>query len=299
MTGPALALAFAPTAAGTGLAAIRSGKGPDAGALMLGRSVEELRRLLPALFGLCRSVQEWALALALDLPPPPMGELRRDMIRDHLARLCLHLPRRLGQAPLALPAGWQAGGEALQAALGPLPAPDAFEDWLAAGVGLAAVLGAVARAFGPGEAVTALPAARPDRAFDAAPAENSLAVRHAGHPLLHHVLQQHGPGPLSHLVARLIDLDALAAGAMPPPHRLGDGTAVVPCSRGFCALRLRHSGGMVTAFDRRTPTDHLLMPGGLLDAALATLPPARAALAPLLADILDPCLPLAIGAGDA
>ena len=259
---------------GDGLAVQGLGAQVPVAGLMLGRRVEEVARLLPALFGLCRSVQETALALALDQPAPAPAALRRDMIRDHLAKLCLHLPRRLGLPVQPLPAGWAEGGVALHRAIEGLAAP---------------VMAAVAQAFRPGEAVSQLPVT--PNPFAEIPAENSLATRHARHPRLL-AAQAQGHGPLAHLMARVLDLEALALGQMPSPRRLPDGTALVPCSRGICALRLRVAGGIVTGFDRATPTDHLLMPGGLLAASLATLPADRAGLAPLLVDILDPCIAL-------
>ena len=259
---------------GHGLAIQGLGAQAPVAGLMLGRRVEEVARLLPALFGLCRSVQETALALALDQPAPDPAALRRDMIRDHLAKLCLHLPRRLGLPVQPLPTGWAEGRAALHRAIEGLAAP---------------ILAAVAQAFAPGEAVSQLPVITDP--FAETPMENSLATRHAGHPRLL-AAQAQGHGPLAHLVARVLDLEALALGQMPSPRRLPDGTALVPCARGVCALRLRVAGGLVTGFDRATPTDHLLMPGGLLAASLATLPADRAGLAPLLVDILDPCIAL-------
>ena len=259
---------------GYGLAVQGLGAPVPVAGLMLGRRVEEVVRLLPALFGLCRSVQKTALALALDHPAPDPAALRRDMIRDHLAKLCLHLPRRLGLPVQPLPAGWAEGGAALHRAIEGLAAP---------------ILAAVAQAFAPGEAVSQLPVITDP--FAEFPHENSLATRHAGHPRLL-AAQAQGHGPLAHLVARVLDLEALALGQMPSPRRLPDGTALTPCARGVCALRLRLAGGTVTGFDRATPTDHLLMPGGLLAASLATLPADRAGLAPLLVDILDPCIAL-------
>ncbi|MEG4641619.1 hypothetical protein VB636_01960 [Paracoccus sp. APAP_BH8] len=265
---------------------------------MSGRRVDEVRQMLPAVFGLCRSVQEWALALALDLPPPPLDDLRRDMIRDHLAKLCLYLPPQLGLAPLALPQGWQAGGKALRVGLfgqDGLPGPADLAAWSAGPAPLARLVAAVQRHFAPGEAVSDLPAMTAP--FGDSPAENSLATRHAGHPLLTAVQGAYGHGPLVHLLARLVDLDALSRAVFPPPRRIAQGVALVPCSRGLCALELRVAGGIVTRFSRRTPTDHLLMSGGLLAASLATLPSDKADLAPLLAMILDPCTPLHLEAG--
>lgn len=294
-------LRLAPDAGGRGLSARRAPAGPALDEMLQGRSIAEVRRFLPAVFGLCRSVQEWTLALALGAPPPPRDALRRDMIRDHLALLCLHLPPLLGLAPLPLPPGWQAGGQPLRQALfcGDLPPPEAFDRWLESGSGIAPVLLEVSRAFAPGEAATALPSADPDLPFAAGPVENTPAARHAGHPLLAHIEAAQGHGPLAHLTARLIDLDALSRGRMPPPRRLPDGTALVPAARGHCALHLTLAGDVVTRFIRRTPTDDLLAPGGLLDCALAALPPGRVARVPLLIAILDPCTPLKLGGGHA
>ena len=282
---------------GGGLALRRDGRGGLAvDALMTGRPVAEARRLLPAIFGLCRPVQDWALALALDLPErPEIATLRRDMLRDHLAKLCLHLPRRLGLAPLPLPANWAIGGAKLREALfgaETLPSATAFPGWTRSEGGLAPLARAVAQSFAPGEARVGLPPLDIGDPLADGPVENSLSLRHAGHPLLARVQADWGPGPLASLVARLIDLDALSRGEMPAPRRLADGTALVPCSRGLCALRMRQAGGMVTAFTRRTPTDHLLAPGGALEVALRHLPPEKSRLAPLVVELLDPCLPL-------
>ncbi|MGA0540981.1 hydrogenase expression/formation protein HupK [Neotabrizicola sp. VNH66] len=296
---PALRLTLSPHAGG--LRALRAGEaGPGVDAMMLGRPVEDVLRLLPAVFGLCRSVQETALALALDRAPPDPEGLRRDMIRDHLARFCLHLPRALGLLPMPLPQGWMRGGAVLRQALfgaDGLPAPSGFEQWLLQGQGAAPVVAAVMQTFAPFEAATLLPPLDPIAPFARDAVENALIARHGSHPLLAHVVISHGRGPLAHLVARLVDLDALSRGGMPAARRLADGTALVPCSRGLCALRLRVAGGMVTGFDRRTPTDHLLMPGGLMEASLARLPAAKAGAAPLLAAILDPCVPVMIEGG--
>lgn len=287
---------------GTGLALSREG-GPGlavdqlmTGRLMTGRPLAEVERLLPALFGLCRSVQEAALALTLGGATPDRGALIRDMIRDHLARLYLHLPRALDLAPRPLPQNWARGGAGLrQAVFGAegLPQAAAFDPWLRAQASpVAQLLARVDGLFAPGEAAGDLPFLDPEAPFDPRPVENSLIARHAFHPLLSQVIGSRGRGPLAHLTARLIDLDALSRGQLPDLRRLADGTALVPCSRGLCALNIRATDGVVTDFRRRTPTDHLLMPGGLLECALARLPAARAGLAPLLTDILDPCLPV-------
>lgn len=270
--------------------------------LMTGRPLAQVERLLPAVFGLCRPVQECALALALGRPLPDLAALRRDILRDHLAKLCLHLPRALGIPAFALPPNWPAGGADLRMALfgaQELPAPGAFAAWLGAGGGLAPLCARLAETFAPGEGRTDLPLFDTRAPFAPDPVDNSLFTRNGAHPLVAYVAARYGRGPLALVLARLADVDALSRGHLPAPERLADGTALVPCSRGLCALRLAAPGGVVAQFARRTPTDHLLMPGGLLARALAHLPPAKAALAPLLAEILDPCIPVTLEASDA
>lgn len=272
-------------------------------ALMTGRPLAEVERLLPAVFGLCRSVQETALALALARPAPDAGALRRDMIRDHLARLCLHLPRALNLPVRPLPQAWAEAGQALRHAIlgaDTLPGPSDFTPWLQGGtLGIAPLLQQIDRLFAPGEGAALLPALDPAHALDGQALENSLITRHENHPLLAHVTGLRGRGPLAHLVARLIDLDALSHGRMPAPYRLADGTAVVPCSRGICTLGLVVEDGIVTRFHRRTPTDHLLMPGGLFEQAINSLGAAKAGLAPLLTAVLDPCMAVDLRCEDA
>lgn len=51
---------------------------------------------------------------------------------------------------------------------------------------------------------------------------------------------------------------------------------------------------MVTALSRVTPTDHLLAPCGALALSLASLPAAKAGLAALVIDILDPCVAVSV-----
>ncbi|CAM3720237.1 Hydrogenase expression/formation protein HupK [Paracoccus yeei] len=270
--------------------------------IMTGRPAAEVERLLPAIFGLCHSVQETALALAMGRDAPDPAPLHRDMIRDHLAKLFLQWPPLLGLSPHALPQGWTGGGEALRQALfgGPeLFAADALTDWLNAGRGLAPLLGRIAEAFAPHEAEADLPPFDPATAFSDRPVDNSVLTRHRAHPLVQSALAGWGAGPLAHVLARLVDLDALSRGNGPTPRRLADGTALVPCSRGICTLQMSVEAGTVTRFHRRTPTDHLLMPGGLLEAALVRLPAGKAGLAPLLVSVLDPCIPVNLGGEDA
>ena len=148
--------------------------------------------------------------------------------------------------------------------------------------------------FAPGEAATTAlpPVGHGAAALRPAPCENSPAGRQAAHPLLQEVAKAFGRGPLWRLLGLLVDVAALEAGKLPPISRSADGTATVPASRGLYALRLQHAGGIVTGITRRTPTDHILAPGGALLQALACLPATKAALAPVVLALHDPCIPV-------
>jgi hypothetical protein len=171
-----------------------------------------------------------------------------------------------------------------------------LDDFLASGHGIAPVLMAVARAFGPGEAVTpALPAVCDATAADPnAAVENSPAIRVADHPALQAVEARTGRGPLWRVVARACDLEALLDGRAPTSRLVAPGRAEVAATRGLYTVTTRVEYGEVAALDRVTPTDHLRAPGGMLDHALSTLPATKRVALPLLMDILDPCTPLTV-----
>lgn len=257
--------------------------------LLIGRPVAEAADLLPRLFSLCRHAQSRAALLSLGLPDTTgEPEARAEMLRDHLARLCQFLPRALGLAPV--PPSLAALGALLPDDLPGLPG------WMRS-PGMAPLLAqALHSRFAPGEAATtALPpvgdgaaALRPDAC------ENSPAGRQAAHPLSRAVESAFGRGPLWRLLGLLADVVALAAGNLPPSTRSADGTATVPASRGTYALRLLQTGGRITDLTRRTPTDHILAPGGALLQALASLPASKAGLAPVVLALHDPCIPVAL-----
>jgi hypothetical protein len=281
--------------------------GPEAGVrqapalaldrLMLGRPVEEALALLPRLFSLCGMAQGMAFRLSLGLPHDRAADPAREILRDHVARLCLDWPVRMGLAPVALPPGWQAGGPALARALtgGDLPRDAAgLRDWMARGGGVAPVLAEIAAAFPAVGAGVDLPLVTPGTALSEEALENSVAARRASHPLVAAVARDWGRGPLWQAVARLADALAVMAGDLPAPVVLADGTAVVPAARGTYALRARAEAGRIVAFARRTPTDHLTAPGGSLERLLRAFAPLTPARAELLAAVMDPCLPVTV-----
>ena len=286
---------------GAGFAAqISKGAGLEVERLVLGRPPEEVAQILPRLFNLCRAAQGAAVRLALGLAPGDVaGDLAREVLRDHMMKLFLVWPRHLGlpPRPFAPP------GDEARAIFGPSGAmPEdaaAFWDWVARGEGVAPLVAAVAAAFAPGEAVADLPDVAEANFMTVGGLENSVAGRHGGHAVLAAIAATQGRGPLWRVVARLVDGAACLAGGLPAPRLLANGTAVCPAARGDYAVQADVAGGVVLALRRVTPTDHMLAQGGMLVQSFARLPGHKAGLAPLVLDILDPCLPVELRVQDA
>lgn len=265
-------------------------------AMVLGARVETAAALLPRLFNLCRMAQAQAVAVALGRRAPEGGT---EILRDHLLKLFITWPVLLGLSAEPLPADWRTDPRAIRSAVfGPEGAPttpDEMERFLISGHGVAPVLEAIDRNFPRGEAVTAaLPLAAAGNLWTGAALENSPAARHAGNPALAALEDSRGRGPLWRAAARLFDIAALLDEGLPPPESPARGEALVQATRGLYGLRLRTEGGIVTAFDRVTPTDSLLARDGVLAQSLATLDAARAGQAALVLDILDPCSPVSL-----
>ena len=253
-------------------------------ALAVGRPVAEVAALLPRLFNLCRAAQGAAVRLALDLPAEGPGP-EQEIARDHMLKLAVTLPARLGLPTLPMDRAALIGG---------MPdTPRDFSRWLASGRGAAPLLARIADLFAPGEATAQLPLVTPETALSPQPLENSTAARQAEHPLMRYVAAAWGRGPMWRVLARLVDLTA----PLPAPRKIAIGTAIAPAARGIYAVAASQAGGIVTAFERRTPTDHLLAPGGVMDRCLASLPTLKRGLAPLLLDILDPCCKVTLQGG--
>ena len=278
--------------------------------MVLGKSRREVAELVPRLFNLCRTAQSLAVCAALDLPTADdAAALRQEIIRDHVLRLSVVLPRHFGSSPIRLPEGWQSGGASLRQALfGPsvrLPeTPADFESFLTSGAAIASLWAKVAGLFAHGQGMSrglgvgmseALSFVSVETAADPrARVENSCALRVADHPVVAHVAASTGQkrSLLWRLVARSYDLEKLLNHAplmQATPHR---GRAHVPATRGLYTVSAEYDGEKVTRFARVTPTDHLSAPGGVLEQVLATIPPERAAVLPVVMDILDPCSPI-------
>lgn len=263
--------------------------------MVLGRAPEEVAALLPRLFNLCGAAQGHAARLALGLPVAA-GAARHEVLRDHLAKLCLRWPALLGLPARPLPEGWQAGGPALQDWIWGGPQPEDLTAFLGSGRGVAPLLAALARAFAPGEAEARLPPLGDPMALSAQ--ENSPAGRVQGEALMRQAEARFGRGPLWRALGRAVDLHAMAGLAELPAARLAGGAVSVAAARGSYAIAAQVAAGQVVALSRVTPTDHLLAPGGALALSLAALPASKIGLAALVIDILDPCVAVSLTEAD-
>ncbi|EBA05813.1 hypothetical protein [Sagittula stellata] len=267
--------------------------------LVVGRPAEEAAAVLPRVCNLCRGAQETAARLAFGLPLEEGADdrLHAEILRDHVLMLCVRLPRHFGSTATALPQGWQADPSLLRTPLfGSQSLPRHLSELYRAmveGQGVMLLLRRVRDSFAPFEAATSvLPVPEGAEVLDLTAQENSVAGRWAVHPLMREVERDFGRGPFWRLMGRVVELDALLAGVRLPFRATPQGEAFVPAARGCYGISAGTEAGRVTTFHRVTPTDHLLAESGVLDQSLAALPRVKWGLAPLVLDILDPCVPV-------
>ena len=274
--------------------------------LVIGKRVEEVEALLPRIFSLCRNAQTAAVQGALGRldatrVQPALRGIAEEMLRDNLLKFLQSWPRLLGLTPrdlniLHAPPDWIA--LSLFGSAGRLPTrPSDMTAFLGSGQGIAPVMAGIDAAFGPGHGVAdSLPLASTANAWDRG-VDNGPAARHATHPAMA-ALEVLGRGPLWRALGRAYDTESALRCALPAIHCPAPGTAIVPATRGAYAIRIAQKEGIVTEFERITPTCSLLAPGGVADRALASLPGGAEDRAPLLMDILDPCTPVQLEATD-
>ena len=281
------------------LVAKRTSPLPVAG-MITGMEAEAAAALLPRLFNLCRVAQSLAARMAFDLPlvAGQAEAIRQEVLREHLVKFCLKFPGHFGQGAQPLPEGWQEGAdrarEVLFGSTRRLPeTPESFARFVDNRRGVGSVLARVRDCFSPGEAAGApLPSVTPQNALSAAALESSVAGRQAHRPIMQQIEREFGRGPFWRATARAYDAQDCMDGLLPKPVSPERGVAVVPAARGTYAISARVVDGVVTSFRRITPTDHLLAEGGILDQTLASLPTKKNGMAPLLMDIVDPCMPV-------
>ena len=182
--------------------------------MVLGKPVTEAADLVPRLFNLCRAAQALAVRKALGLPVAASmnDELRHEIMRDHLLKLCVALPAQFGIGSEGLPSGWASDrGAAARAVFGPAgeppKTPDDLDAFLTSGHRVAEVLHKIDQCFDPGEAATGqLTSLSRTNIRRDAPVENSVAGRHGLHPVMRHIAEPRGRGAIMRPAARHLNL---------------------------------------------------------------------------------------------
>lgn len=249
--------------------------------IALGRRPEELADLMVRLFNLCGAAQGLAARLAMGLPVAEgtQAAISAELAREARFALCIRLPQLLG-LPVAPPSG------PLEVALfgdgGLEAAATDSERFLSGSAGIAPLLRAIAALDLPMDCD--LPMPEGEDVLADGPFENSPAARRADHPLLAGLARG---SAVWRALGRAID----ACLPLPAPVS-GAGWAVAPAARGAYGLAVTMRDGRVSAIRRRTPTDHLLAPGGPMAHLVGRL--RDPALAPVALALFDPCVPVAI-----
>lgn len=289
--------------------------------LVRGRPPEEAARLVPRLFNLCGAAQEAAIRSAFDLPAPEAltSRIAGETLVEHVFRLCLIWPAILGIAPdreaVTLARRALVDAEAarqlrwhlfapLDGAPGDLNTLSSFV--VAAETGPARMLREIVTHWDGHWGRADLPDFDPAGPVDwdgvtqgGFPVENSPAGRAKG-SLLAAIAARHGRGLLWRIAARLVEVDRLLAGAT-----MGDpAKGAAEAARGTLLVRGACRNGSIAAFERLSPTDFALAPGGSLETALASLPveggaPPVERIARLIVETIDPCIATGIEVADA
>ncbi|NVO29384.1 hydrogenase expression/formation protein HupK [Donghicola sp. C2-DW-16] len=262
--------------------------------MVIGRPAEEVAETLPRVFNLCRTAQRMAVraALGLSVAPDEEFELAAEIRREHLVKLCLMLPQKLGLAPLPVRGDTD---RALAEVLFGGSLPDRLDDLVNRPSAFQPMVQELIRRFAPEEAVAnGLPLSCDVEILGERAQENSVGTRRTDHPLMQDIEALYGRGPLWRVTARALDLEALIHGWHPELKVLSKGHAIVPAARGIYAVSAEVTAGRVTRFCRMTPTDHLLCKGGIMEQTLETLPAHKHNEAALLVEILDPCTPVSL-----
>jgi len=279
---------------------IEAQPGAQAAALVQGKPLAEARDLLARLFDHNRAAQLAAFDIATESPADAVA-VASEIRRDHLVQVFKTWPRALG-LPSRLDHAWLTDDRAARMALFGVTARAPRSDFEMAGFiggedGVGPLLGLIGEVFGPGiAAAEGLAFVDAETAFRAVAVENSPAARQAAHPALAYVEAIYGRGPLWRAAGRVLDLGEILEGRPPRPIVAPPGRAIVPATRGTCALSVDIENGHVTGFSQVTPADHLLARGGALERMLSRLPPDRGMLLPVLIALVDPGRRLTVAA---
>lgn len=247
--------------------------------------------------------QEVAARLAFGLPVATvlLADLRCEILRCHMTRLCFDWPLRMGFAP-ADPDLCAADEDLSKAVFGTFAPPKTAREWrgfFGGARGVAPLLRTMAAAFPEGVCATPiLPRPSAATALSHSARENTAAGRRRRHPIMAEIESRHGRGLRWRLSGRVVDFGAVLAGPIAGPG-VTQGVALVPVATGLYAMAAKVANGKVVSFRRVTPSDHLLAPDGVAACALGSLPAHCGALAPFLREILDPCTTVTLEHADA
>jgi hypothetical protein len=292
--------------------------------MLAGKQAAQAARLTALVFNTGAAAQEGAARAAFGLSPS-RGAARRiaiETLRDHAARLCVAWPKALGHTPdMAALSTTRAlardNGAALGVAIfGRDGAPGRladFETWMrSADTAPSRVLDHVWRRWDArwGRADLPLWRVRPgmpiaeidwtEGEIGGRPAETGLAARVSDADLMREIAARRGHGISWRLAARLVDcarlLRFLASGEDgKTPLALLPGVGAAEAACGTILVHGAAEGGLVSRFERLSPIDFALHPGGLLDRVMASLPRSRKAplheVAALALESVDPCMP--------
>lgn len=265
--------------------------------LLEGRTVDRVLATIPLIFNLCRKAQTAAAQLALGIPlTVSREELRKERLCEGFAKLGVFWPMAMGMQPMRVPGTSADTREMAQWLFGDpqtLPAPADHCAWISSGTGIASLGGSIESLIAAGEGVNDCPPVSPRLALEAGPFENSPAQRNAGHPLMQTVEERFGRGPLWRYFGLIVDMQTMLDGKSPRCELDPEtGAVLADAPRGTYALRTTVEDGVVTRFERRTPTDHMTARGGPLEQSLASLRKLSAEKVALLTAIIDPCVPV-------
>lgn len=277
---------------------------------LVGRSRDEVLRLVPLLFNLCQGAHRAAASLALTGRPVAHADrvVAADILRDHLFQF-LHRWPAAGlvaagaDALVRPPAAAVSSADEARRLLGDLEAVvfgeptsrflerDDPVSWCAGRPTTAAAVLDAVLAAGWAD-LGALPLDR-----------DGAVARVADHPAVASLCRDGAAGLAARMTARLVETarlaEALAAEAVPDryrPHLDGTGVARAEAPRGTLYYSAIVKADRVLHLEITTPSDRMLEPGGALEAVLAAAAaarpvPPRAALS-LLVESLDPCCPV-------
>jgi hypothetical protein len=284
--------------------------------MLAGKPPAEAGQLAGVVYARAASSEAAAIAAATggDVSETQLRGMLLEALQEHAVKMLAAWPAALGRPPMPVPA-FGSDPEALAVALFGNEAPPqrlgSFEAWLKRGATPAArVLDEVWQHWDARWGRAALPIWSPGQPLgrvdwagaliDGAVADTGLVARVAETDLMREIEARRGRGVIWRLAARVADaailldrlrenrLEGLACHVQP-----GVGAALAP--NGTLLVEAKTEGGAISRYQRLSPADFALHPGGLLHKALATLPrrsraPLRS-IAALIVEAIDPAIP--------